>query len=63
MSQSKLSKSKTKTTLKILPSTDILHKGYQRKMARSEYIKIFPKMKLRINDRGNAINNMKNECT
>lgn len=63
MSQSKLSKSKTKLGLQSLPSTDILHKGYQRKIAQSEYIKLFPKMRLRINARVNTFNLTKKECT
>ena len=59
MSQSKLSKSKAKLALQNIPSTDILHKGYQRKIAQSEYIKTFPKMKLRLNNRINQTNPIK----
>jgi hypothetical protein len=60
MSQSKLSKSKTRLLLQKVPSTDILHKGYQRKIAQSEYIKTFPKMRLRLNGKANTVSILKN---
>lgn len=63
MSQTRLSKSKTRVLIKAVPSTDILHKGYQRKIAQSEYIKTFPKMKLRLNGRANTASISQNELT
>ncbi len=53
MSASRLNKSKTRLTYQNCPSTEILHKGYKRKLTQTEYIKHFPKLKIRLNDRSN----------